>query len=194
VIAFLYARVSTGEQSEGMQLREMREFAEKRGWVSEIFPDVGISGAKERRPELDRMMNLARRRKCDVVLVYKFDRFARSLRQLLNALEEFNALGIAFVSLHDHIDTTTPTGRLTFQIIGAIAEFEREMIRERVRSGVAHARARGIRLGRKPADIDTVKIASLRASGLSLRAIAIEVGISHASIARVLRAGVTKSS
>lgn len=141
--AFLYARVSTGDQSEGMQLREMQEFATSRGWEQELFPDVGVSGTKESRPELDRMMALVRRRRCDIVLVYKFDRFARSLRQLLNALEEFDALGIAFVSLHDHVDTTTPTGRLMFQIVGAFGEFERSIIRARVKSGMAHAKAAG---------------------------------------------------
>src|SRR5690349_9736298 len=119
-----------------MQLREMQEFANSRNWELELFPDVGQSGGKESRPELDRMMQLVRRRKCDVVLVYKFDRFARSLRHLLNALAEFDALGIAFISLHDNIDTTTPSGRLMFQIIGAFAEFERAMIRARVKSGI----------------------------------------------------------
>jgi len=194
VIAFLYARVSTGEQNEGMQLREMRELAERRGWQVEIFPDVGVSGAKDSRPELDRMMTLVRKRKCDVVMVYRFDRFARSTRQLVNALEEFNALGVQFVSVHEAIDTTTPTGRLAFHIFAAISEFERELIRERVRSGVAHARAQGKRLGRPQADLDHTKIASLRASGASLRTIAHKLGISHQAVMRSLRRAVTKSS
>jgi DNA invertase Pin-like site-specific DNA recombinase len=191
--AFLYARVSTGEQDSGMQLREMVEFAERAKWETEIFTD-SISGAKEKRPGLDQMMSLIRRRKCDVVLVYKFDRFARSLSHLLRALEEFQSLGVAFVSLHDHIDTTTPTGKLMFQIIGAFAEFEREIIRERVKSGVAHARAQGIRLGRPRVDVDHAQIASLRDEGLSLRAIGKRLDVSHGSVLRALRKGVTKSS
>jgi DNA invertase Pin-like site-specific DNA recombinase len=184
--AFLYARVSTGGQNEGMQVTEMYEFAERAKWHYEAFTD-SVSGAKEKRPGLDRMMDLVRQRKCDVVLVYKFDRFARSLSHLLRALEEFQALGVAFVSLHDHIDTTTPTGKLMFQIVGAFAEFEREIIRQRVLSGVAHARAQGIRLGRPRVKLDAEKIASLVSDGASLREIADEVGVSHATISRVLK-------
>jgi len=190
--AFLYARVSTGEQDTGMQLREMIEFSERRGWQTEVFTD-SASGAKEKRPGLDQMMALARKRKCDVVLVYKFDRFARSLSYLLRSLDEFNALGIAFVSLHDNLDTTTPAGRLMFQIVGAFAEFEREIIRQRVRSGVAHARSQGIRLGRPRIVADRDKAVSLRAQGESLRAIGKRLGISHASVVRLLEP-VTKSS
>ena len=184
--AFLYARVSTGEQNSGMQVREMLEFAEGRKWEAEVFTD-SISGAKEKRPGLDEMMKLVRRRKCDIVLVYKFDRFARSLSYLLRALDEFNTLGIAFVSLHDHIDTTTASGRLMFQIVGAFAEFEREIIRERVKSGVAHARAQGIRLGRPRADVDPAKITTLRDEGMTLRAIAGRLELSHATVARALK-------
>src|SRR5579864_9154514 len=105
--AFLYGRVSTEDQSESMQTREMLETCKRRGWTSELFSDHGISGAKESRPELDRMMSLARKRKCDVVMVYRFDRFARSLRQLVNALAEFESLGIQFVSVREQVDTTT---------------------------------------------------------------------------------------
>ena len=169
MIAFLYGRVSTGEQDAGMQLREMTEHAAARNWTAEVFTD-SMSGAKDRRPGLDRMMALARRRKCDVILVYKFDRFARSLSHLLRALDEFNSLNIAFVSLHDHLDTTTATGRLMFQIVGAFAEFEREIIRERVRSSLAHARAQGVRLGRPRLSVDLEQIALLRAQGRVLEA------------------------
>jgi DNA invertase Pin-like site-specific DNA recombinase len=193
VKAFLYARVSTGEQNEGMQVREMLEFAARSKWEPEVFTD-SISGAKEKRPGLDSMMALVRRRKCDVVLVYKFDRFARSLSHLLRALEEFQALDVAFVSLHDHIDTTTPTGKLMFQIVGAFAEFEREIIRQRVLSGVAHARAQGIRLGRPRIAVDVEKIALLRAQGVPWREIGKRLGISHAQAIRALRQAGTKSS
>lgn len=182
VRAFLYARVSTGEQHEGMQLREMQEFAKRRGWDTEIFPDVGQSGAKERRPELDRMMALVRKRKCDVVLVYRFDRFARSLRQLVNALEEFKALGVQFVSVHENIDTTLPHGELMFHLFAAIAQFERALIRERVKSGVEHARAKGVRLGRPRRIANNAKILSQRRGGMRWGAIARkhEVSISTA--------------
>jgi DNA invertase Pin-like site-specific DNA recombinase len=190
--AIIYARVSTGEQDSGMQVREMLEFSERRGWEHDVLTD-SISGAKEKRPGLDQLMALARKRKCDVVLVYKFDRFARSLRHLLNALEEFEALGVAFISLHDNIDTTTPAGRLMFQIVGAFAEFERSIIRQRVRSGVAHARSQGIKLGRPRVIADIEKIRTLRNEGLSLRGIGNRLGISHASVIRALNGG-TKSS
>jgi len=189
LIAFLYARVSTGEQDTGMQLREMLEYAQRRSWQTEVFTD-SISGAKDRRPGLDQMMALVRKRKCDVVLVYRFDRFARSTRQLVNALAEFDVLGVQFVSLHEAIDTTSPAGRMVFHIFAAVAEFERELIRERVRSGVAHARSQGKRLGRPRVDADREKIASWRASGASLRTIARKLGISHASVVRALKPAV----
>lgn len=185
--AFLYARVSTGEQNEGMQLAEMQEFAKHRGWSVEIFPDVGQSGAKETRPELDRMMTLIRRRKCDVVLVYKFDRFARSLRFLLNTLEEFTALGVAFVSVRDNIDTTTPAGRLMFQMVGAFAEFERSLIAQRVKSGMANAKSRGLHVGRPALGLDAEEIASLRGQGLKWGAVAEKVGASATSCKDALR-------
>jgi DNA invertase Pin-like site-specific DNA recombinase len=187
VIAFLYARVSTGEQNEGMQLREMQEYAARAGWKTEIFPDVGVSGAKDRRPELDRMMALVRRRKCDVVLVYRFDRFGRSLRHLVNALEEFRSLGVRFVSLHDSVDTTTPGGVLQFQIIGAMAEFERSLIRERVRSGMAHAKAMGKHVGRPSRQLDTREIARLRAQGLRWSEVSIRIGAGVSTCKRELR-------
>ena len=134
--AFLYARVSTGDQNEGMQTREMLEMCERWKWSPTVFADPGWSGAKEKRPELDHMMVECRRRKCDVVMVYKFDRFARSLRQLVNTLAEFDALGIQFVSVHEQINTTTPQGRFFFHVFAALAEFEREMLRGRVRSAM----------------------------------------------------------
>lgn len=190
--AFLYARVSTGDQNEGMQVREMEEFAKRRGWESELFTDAGWSGAKVKRPALDRMMALVRKRQCDAVLVYRFDRFARSTRQLVNALAEFEALGVQFVSLHESIDTTTPMGKFAFTVFAAIAEFERALICDRVKSGVAHARSQGIKLGRRKLDVDHARIATLRAEGLSLRVIAARLGISHASVMRALKP-VTKS-
>ena len=184
--AFLYARVSTGEQNEGMQVREMTERAARSGYDVEIFTD-SISGAKEKRPGLDRMMDLVRRGKCDVVMVYRFDRFARSTQHLVNALNEFQALGVQFISVHEAIDTNTPMGKFAFHVFAAIAEFERELIRERVRSGVAHARSKGHRLGRPRADVDASQIMLLRSQRLSLRAIARELEVSHATVRRALQ-------
>jgi DNA invertase Pin-like site-specific DNA recombinase len=143
--AALYARVSTlNGQDPEMQLRELREYCGRRGWaIAGEYVDCGISGSKERRPQLDRLLVACRKRQVDAVVVYRYDRFARSLRQLVNALEEFRSLGIDFVSLHEGVDTSTPNGRLVFGIFATIAEFERELIRDRVRSGLASARAKG---------------------------------------------------
>src|SRR6516165_8963274 len=130
-----------------------------------------MTGSTESRPALNRLLIDAKRRKFDAVLVYRYDRFARSLRQLVNALAEFDALGIHFVSLHEGVDTTTPNGRLIFGIFASIAEFERELIRGRVRSGLAAARARGKRLGRPRVAVNAARIDDLRAQGLSWRTI-----------------------
>jgi DNA invertase Pin-like site-specific DNA recombinase len=183
----IYCRVSTVEQNTAMQLEELRAYCQRRQWeIAEEFIDAGVSGAKERRPALDRLLGEAKRRKFDTVLVYRYDRFARSLRQLVNALCEFNALGIHFVSLHEGVDTSTPNGRLVFGIFASIAEYERELIRGRVRSGLAAARLRGKRLGRPRLAIDAAKATSLRAKGHSLRAIAAELGCSHALVNKTL--------
>src|SRR6202795_1543379 len=145
----LYSRCSTAEQNVAMQVEELRAYCKRREWeIAEEFTDSGVSGSKESRPALNRLLADAKRRKFDAVLVYRYDRFARSLRQLVNALTEFDALGIHFVSLHEGVDTSTPNGRLVFGIFASIAEFERELIRSRVRSGIAAARARGKRIGR----------------------------------------------
>jgi DNA invertase Pin-like site-specific DNA recombinase len=149
----LYSRVSTntGQQSPEMQLWEIREYAERRGWpVVAEYTDHGVSGSKESRPALNRLLIDAHRRRFDTVLVWKLDRFGRSLRHLVNSLAEFEALGIAFVSLRDNLDLSTPSGRLMFQIVGAMAEFERSLIAERVKAGMRNARAKGRRIGRPP--------------------------------------------
>ena len=126
-----------------MQLRELREYAARRGWqVVEVYTDAGVSGARDSRPALNRLMADACRRKFDSVLVWKLDRFGRSLRHLINALAELEALGVAFISLGDNLDLGTPSGRLMFQIIGAMAEFERALIQERVKAGLRNARAK----------------------------------------------------
>jgi len=175
-------------QNPEMQLAELREHATRRGWevVSEYI-DRGITGARERRPELDRLWTDCRKRKVDAVLVYRYDRFARSLRQLVNALEEFRALGIDFISLHEGVDTSTPNGRLVFGIFASIAEFERELIRGRVISGLAAAQARGVRLGRPPVSVDADQIASLRAAGVSWREISNRLGVGIGTCCRALQ-------
>ena len=189
--AAVYARVSThAGQDPTVQLLELREFCQRRGWdLTAEFTDVGISGMKERRPQLDQLLAGCRKRRFDAVVVYRYDRFARSLRQLVNALGEFDALGIQFVSLHEGVDTSTPNGRLVFGIFASIAEFERELIRDRVRSGIAAARARGTRLGRPRRDVDGARVAALRAQGRSWRDVGrtLGVGVATARAALVAR-------
>ena len=194
--AALYARVSThvGQNPE-MQLVELRDYCQRRGWeIAGEYVDVGISGAKERRPELDRLLVECRRRRMDAVVVYRYDRFARSLRQLVNALCEFDALRIQFVSLHEGVDTSTPNGRLVFGIFASIAEFERELIRERVRSGMAAARARGARIGRPRKPVDANKVVELRAQRVPWRAIARELGVGIGTVRRAAREHSRKDS
>ncbi len=168
-VAF-YSRVSTTNhgQDPELQLRDLRDYAAARGWtVISEYTDLGVSGAKDSRPQLNRLMADSRQRKFDVVLVWKLDRLGRSLRHLINTLAEFDALGIAFVSLRDSLDLSLPSGRLMFQIIGAIAEFERSLIQERVRAGIRNARAKGKKFGRPRVPVDAARIAALRASGHS---------------------------
>jgi len=169
----IYARVSTTNgQSPEMQLLNLREYASRRGWeVFAEYVDSGISGAKESRPELNRLMADAHRRHFDLVLCWKVDRFGRSLKHLVNALADLDSYGIAFVSLRDNLDLSTPSGRLMFQIIGAMAEFERSLIQERVRAGLRNAKLKGKILGRPPMTLDRERIARLRASGASIREI-----------------------
>ncbi len=186
----LYGRVSTAEQNAAMQIEELRAYRARRQWdIVEEFIDAGVSGSKESRPALNRLLADAKRRRFDTVLVYRYDRFARSLRQLVNALAEFDALGIHFVSLHEGVDTSTPNGRLVFGIFASIAEFERELIRGRVRSGLAAARARGKTLGRPRIAVDAARIARLRAQGRSIREIADELGYSRSLVHKTLTNG-----
>jgi len=177
----LYARVSTVNTHQGVepQIAELREYAARRGWqIAGEYKDVGISGSKDSRPALNKLMADAKRRRFDVVLVSKLDRFGRSLRHLVNALAELEAVGVAFVSLRDNLDLGTPSGRLMFQIIGAMAEFERELIRERVKLGMRHAKARGRRFGRPRVPADRERIGTMRRAGTPWRAIAEELGVS----------------
>src|SRR6202521_4574481 len=158
-----------------MQTRELREYIERRGWKlvpNGEYIDTGISGTKEKRPKLDRLMADAHRRRFDCVVVWRFDRFARSVSHLLRALETFKAQGIEFISFSEQLDTSTPAGKLVFTVLGAVAELERSLIVERVKAGLRNARSKGKRLGRPRVAVDASRIAMLRASGQPWRTIA----------------------
>ncbi len=191
--AALYARCSTHDKGQDpeLQLVPLREYCQKRGFtIAGEYVDNGISGTKDRRPQLDRLMDVARKRHIDHILVWKLDRFGRSLKQLVTTLDELLGLGIGFISYQDNLDLTTPQGRLMFHIIGAMAEFERELIRERVKAGLENARRKGKKLGRKPIPpIDRDKITSLfdKDSTLSIRKIARKVGMSSGFVGKVLK-------
>jgi DNA invertase Pin-like site-specific DNA recombinase len=183
----IYARVSTANngQDPTMQTRELREYAERRGWTfAAEYVDIGISGTKEKRPELDRLMADAHRRKFDVVAVWKFDRFARSVSHLLRALDTFRVLGIEFVSLSESLDTATPAGRMVFTVLGAVAELERSLIVERVKAGLRNARAKGKRIGRPKVEADAARIATLRKAGHSWSEITRETGLTKGTAQR----------
>src|SRR6202034_2991151 len=187
--AAVYARVSTSNhgQDPAVQLREIAEYCQRRGWtVTAEYVDVGISGAKEKRPELDRLLADAHRRKFDAVIVWKFDRFARSVSHLLRALETFQALGIEFVSLTEGVDTSTPAGKMVFTVLGAVAELERSLIVERIKAGLRNARAKGKQLGRPKKAVDATRGARLRAQGRSIREIADELGYSRSLVHKTL--------
>ena len=194
--AALYARISTlnhGQDPE-VQLRELREFCQRRGFaIAHEYVDRGISGSREKRPALDKLIADCRKRLVDAVVVYRYDRFARSLRQLVNALEEFRSLGIDFISIHEGVDASTPNGRLVFGIFASIAEFERELIRDRVRSGLAAAKAKGKRVGRPRVAVDVRRIASLRREGRSWAEITRETGISKGTAQRAQASSLPKT-
>jgi DNA invertase Pin-like site-specific DNA recombinase len=179
----IYARVSTLDQDPEMQLRELRAYARHRGLpITEAFIDH-VSGATRERPQLDRLWHAVRARKVDRVLVWKFDRFARSTKQLIDALEEFRHLGVDFISITEQIDTSSPMGKAMFTVISAIAEFERSLISERVRAGIAKARANGKPHGRPKVDEHVIQeIRRLRREGQSLNQIARQLGISHQTV------------
>jgi DNA invertase Pin-like site-specific DNA recombinase len=176
----IYARVSTiNGQDPEMQLRELREYCERRKWKAwREYVDIGISGTKEKRPELDKLMADAHRRRFDAVIVWKFDRLARSVSHLLRALETFRAQGIEFVSLSEQVDTSTPTGKMVFTVLGAVAELERSLIVERVKAGIRNARAKGRKLGRPRKFANAEQINQLRAQGASWRAVGVALGVS----------------
>lgn len=185
-VAALYARVSTLDQNCEVRLEDLRRFASKRFARHSEYTDVGVSGTQRHRPQLDALMRDAHKRLFDVVLVWKFDRFARSLKHLIESLDEFSALGIDFMSLTEGVDTTTPAGQLLFHIVGAVAQFERDLIAERVRAGMAHARAMGKRIGRPRPIVDVEAVSKLREGGRSLREIAVSLNIPVSRVRRAL--------
>src|ERR1700731_1549125 len=175
----LYARVSTLDkgQSPEMQLRELREYCQRGGWqIAGEYVDIGVSGSKDSRPQLNKLLADANRRKFDSIVVWRFDRFARSVSHLLRALETFRSLGIEFVSYTEQMDTSTPVGQMIFTVLGAVSALERGLIVERVKAGLRNARAKGKRLGRPCVVVDRSRIAALRARGCSWRTIARQVG------------------
>jgi DNA invertase Pin-like site-specific DNA recombinase len=186
--AALYMRVSTkghGQTTETQAL-PLREYAEHRGFgIASEYRDDGISGSKDSRPALDRLMKDARARKFDVVIVARFDRFARSVSHLLRALEEFNHLGIDFVSLSESIDTSTPMGKVIFTVLGAVAELERNLIKERVHMGISRARKQGKQLGRPKRIFDKEKAQTMVLT-MSVRQVARQLGVSRGVLERAL--------
>src|ERR1700730_8440428 len=180
--AAIYARVSTVDQEPENQLQELRRYVEARGWPAVEYVDRGVSGAKDRRPALDHLLADARRRRFDVVVCWRLDRLGRNLKHLITLLEELQALGIAFVSLNEGIDATTPAGKLQMHILGAIAEFERSRIAERVKAGLQRARAQGKRLGRPVASVPVERVQAV--SHVSATAAARLLGVSRSTLKR----------
>jgi len=184
----LYARVSTVEQRVQSQVYDLRQLAQQRGFeVVAEYIDEGISGTKARRPGLDALMTDARKRKFSVVLVAAFDRMARSTKHFLQVIDEFDSLGIEFVSRRENVDTSGPMGRLFLTLIGSIAELEADLIKERIRAGMRRRRLEGYRLGRQPLDVDREAIVADRLGGMSLTQTAKKYGVSRASVIRFVR-------
>ena len=185
----LYGRVSTESQDPEVQLTALRALVTNRGWeIAEEFIDHGYSGNHERRPALDRLLKAAWAGEFQAVLVWRFDRFARSVKHLVTALDTFRAMRVEFISLQEQFDTSTPIGQAMFTIVGAMAQLERDITRERVVAGLDRARLRGARLGRPPVLVEVDVIHQLHPAGLSLGAIARRLRCSRATLRRRLRA------
>ncbi len=184
----IYARISTTDKGQDLdtQLLPLREYVQRRGWqIYETYTDQ-ISGSKESRPSLDKLMKDAHRKHFDCVLEFRFDRMGRSSRHLIQLLETFQNFGIDFISYNEAVDTTTLAGKMLFTMISAFAEFERSIIQERVKAGIAKARAKGKRIGRPKAEIDVEKIRRLRGQGLSIRKIVETLKISKSLVGNIL--------
>lgn len=184
----IYARVSTKEQNVDMQLSDLKSYADLRKLkVVEVYIDYA-SGAKSDRVNYQKLFNDVRKRKTDVVLVWKFDRFARSTKELINALEEFNNLGVDFISYKENVDTSTPAGKILFTMISAFAEFERAIIRERVIAGMEKAKARGARIGRpKIPPFTKQKVIMLKEKGMTYNEIIKQVKISKSAYYEIIK-------
>jgi DNA invertase Pin-like site-specific DNA recombinase len=179
----IYARASTKDQSCELQLRDLRAFCMARGFeLVREYVDIGQSGAKDSRPELDKLMGDARKRQFDAIVVWRFDRFARSTKHLLAALEEFRSLGIQFISYQENMDTSTALGQALFTIVSAVAQLERDLIRERVTAGIRNAQANGKKLGRPTSAVERERILELKAEGHSLRQIAVNLGVGYGTV------------
>ncbi|MFC1574257.1 recombinase family protein [Candidatus Latescibacterota bacterium] len=188
ITAAIYARVSTDKQKVDMQVEELKAYIRKREFVTgEVYIDQGFTGGNLKRPAFVRMLSDAHKRTFDVLIVWKLDRLSRSLKDLITTLETLGSLGIDFISYDNSLDTSTPTGKLVFHVVGSVAEFERDIIRERVRAGLANARRNGKRLGR-PSILAKVseKIHLLKEKGLSNRAIARQLKVGEATVRRAL--------
>jgi len=185
--AAIYVRVSTADQHVESQLYDLRELAEKRGFeVTQEYSDCGVSGRRARRPGLDALIADARQQKFSVVLVAAFDRVARSVKHFLQVMDEFDHLGVVFISRRENIDTSGPMGRLFLTLIGSIAELEADLIRERVMAGLRRAKLEGIRLGRAPMSIDRAAIVRDRVGGMTLTAVAKKWGISRSLVCKLV--------
>lgn len=184
----IYARVSTSEQSCEIQVKELQDFALRRGWAVSVVFEEKMSGTTANRPQLKQLQKLVAERKIDIVLTWKLDRLFRSLRDLLTTLQHWSEVGVEFISLRDNVDLTTSSGRLMMQLLGAFGEFEAALIRERVRSGIANAKTKGIKLGRPSVTVDTKLIESLLNNGLTYKQISQKLNISTGTIANKIKA------
>jgi len=182
--AAIYARVSTSDQSVERQIRELRAFAKFRGWKIVYEAEEYVSGASQKRPQREEILSLAQKRKIDAILVLSLDRWGRSVQDLVLTMAELESLGVAFV-VPGNIDMTTPIGKMMAHFLGAVAEFERELIRERVRSGLANARAKGKQLGRPKLNVE--ESLNLLGQGMSYNKVAQETGLSISTLVRAKR-------
>lgn len=188
--AAIYTRVSTQDQSVDMQVSDLRRYCEQRSFeVYKEYSDQGVSGTKDHRPALDQLMADARKRRFDVVACWRFDRWARSTKHLITALEEFRHLGIDFISFQENIDTSSPLGKAVFTIVSAIAELEKNIIVERVKAGLRNAKAKGKRLGRRPLiDARLLRtVSDMRGRGMSIRGISNELGVSKSLVHKSIK-------
>ena len=185
----IYVRVSTEDQSCEAQLSDLRRYCDQRGFkIFKEYSDEGISGAKERRPALDQLMDDAKKKRFNIVLVLRFDRFARSTKHLITALEDFKHLGIDFISYSENIDTSSPLGKAIFTIVSGISELERNIIVERVKSGISRAKEKGKKLGRsKELNLDPQELLRLKRKGLSVRKVASKMNASKSSVQKIYR-------